>query len=389
MKIFHLSDLHIGKTVKNQSMIPEQEYIFRAVLDSIAVEKPDCLVVAGDVYDRTAPGVEAVNLFDAFLTELAEINLPVLITGGNHDSPERLNFGSRIMSRNNIHICSAFDGILRKIILSDELGEVDFYLLPYIRPSAVRKFFPDREVENHNDAVRAVIESADIDYSRRCVIVAHQFFINKDLSPERTESENIVTGGLDAVETDIIKGFDYAALGHIHRRQNIGGGHIYYSGSPLKYSASEANDKKGIISVTLNEKGKAEIDILPLRPANDLRRITGKISDLIAAAEERIRAMGNEEGRNDYIFAVLTDEGEIIDAMDKMRAVYPNMMEISYDNRRYHAIFDLSGSFEADEEIENLSPEEMFAEFFTYQNGCEPSENQKKIIAQILRGQDI
>lgn len=378
MKIFHLSDLHIGKTVKNRSMIAEQEHIFRSVLDLIACEKPDCLVVAGDVYDRAAPGVEAVNLFDDFLSELSEINLPVLITGGNHDSPERLNFGSRIMSRNNIHICSVFDGTLRKITLCDEIGEVDFYLLPYIRPSAVRKYFPDAALESHDEAVRAVIESAEIDYGRRCVIIAHQFFINKDLSPERTDSENIITGGLDAVETNIIKGFDYAALGHIHRRQNIGGGHIYYSGSPLKYSSSEANDKKGIISVTLNEKGNAEIDILPLRPENDLRVIKGKIGDLISAAEE------SEEGRNDYIFAVLTDEGEVIDAMDKMRAVYPNMMEISYDNRRYHALLDLSGTPDMDEEAENLSPEEMFAEFFAYQNGCEPSESQKKIIAQIL-----
>ena len=379
MKFFHLSDLHIGKTLKNRALTDDQEHIFRAVLELIEREKPDCLVIAGDVYDRAAPSVEAVSLFDRFLTALSEAALPVLITGGNHDSPERLNFASRIMLRSNIHICAAYNGELRRVTLRDELGEVDFYLLPYIRPAAVRKYFPDAKIESHDDAVRAVINAADIDHGRRCVIVAHQFFVNRGFSPERTDSEMNI-GGLDAVEADVIKDFDYAALGHIHRRQNVGYGHIYYSGSPLKYSASEANDKKGIVSVVLNEKGGVQTDVLPLLPANDTRVVKGRIADIISAAEE------SAEGREDYIFALLTDDAEIIDAMDKLRAVYPNIMEIAYANRKDWELFDLRGISGAEEDSAPLSPEDMFAEFFEYQNGYAPSERQKKMIGRILNG---
>jgi exonuclease SbcD len=347
-------------------MIDEQRHVFKQIIGYINSERPDAVVIAGDVYDRAVPGIEAVRVFDDFLTELAGLNIAVLLISGNHDSPERLNYASRLLSDKQIFLCGTFDGTICKVILNDKYGEVNFYLLPFIK----------------HELVLEKIENANIDYSQRNVFVSHQFYIKSGISPIRSESEINPVGGLDAIDCTLLESFDYVALGHLHGNQKIGVNHICYTGSPIKYSFSEWRQEKSVTLVELNEKNSKKITALPLTPLHDMREIKGELEKLLS---DEISSLAD---KNDYLRVILTDEDEIIDPMGKIRGVYPNVMALAFENSRINVdISDINPDFE---KIENLSPYDLFNEFFLDINGSVMSEEQTEIVRELLEsGVDI
>ena len=376
MKFFHLSDLHIGKSVNGFSMIEEQKHVFEQVIGYIKTERPAAVLIAGDVYDRAAPSVEAVRVFDNFLTALASENVAVLIISGNHDSPERISFASRLLSEIRVFFSGVFDSAMQSVKLSDEHGDVTFWLLPFIKPLSVRGLFGGREIESCDEAVRAAIEAADIDYSARNVLLSHQFYTKAGIEPIRSESELNPIGGLDAVDSDIIERFDYAALGHLHGKQSAGAVHIRYCGSPIKYSFSECRHDKSITVVDLGEKGDLSITGLPLTPIHDMREIRGELEKLISGD---VSALAD---RDDYLRVTLTDEDEIFDPVGKLRSVYPNLMGLSFDNSRTG--IDADSIFSDPEVSGKLSPYDLFGEFFLEVQGSAMTEVQAEIVRGLL-----
>ena len=376
MKFLHLSDLHIGKSVHGFSMAAEQKHAFEQIIGYIKAERPDAVVIAGDIYDRAVPGVEAVRMFDDFLTELAAEKAAVMIISGNHDSPERLNYASRLLEEKRLHICGSFDGSLRKVAINDEYGEVSFWLLPFIKPPQLRGLFGDREIDSYDDAVAAILDAADIDFTSRNVIVTHQFYTKSGVTPIRSESETNPVGGLDAVSAELIERFDYAALGHLHGAQTVGSDHIRYCGSPIKYSFSEWRQHKSATLVEMNEKGSLSITTLPLVPIHEMREIRGEIRNLIS---DEVVALAD---KNDYLRAVLTDEEQIIDPMQRLRSVYPNAMCLDFDNKRTKINL---GTITADRgAVATLSIYEMFSEFFLEVQGMTMSVEQSDIVRELL-----
>lgn len=376
MKFIHLSDLHIGKCFKGLSMLEEQRHVFGQIIGYIQAERPDAVVIAGDIYDRVAPGGDAVRLFDDFLTELAGEDVAVLIISGNHDSPERLTFASRLLSDKRLFLCGAYDGTLRKVTLRDERGEVHFWLLPFIRPSSVRGFIGEREIETYSDALAAILESAGIEDAGRNVLVSHQFFTSPGVIPVRSESEVNPVGGLDAIDAALLSRFDYVALGHLHGAQRVGDEKIRYAGSPLKYSFSEWKQRKSITLVELGEKGELTVMPLPLTPLREMREIRGVLDLLMSGA------VASQGGREDYLRVILTDEEEIIDPMGKLRSVYPHVMSLDFENSRTSVD---AASVAADcESVENLSSYDLFSDFFLEMSGAVMSDEQAKLMRQLL-----
>ena len=380
MKFFHLSDLHIGKSVYGVSMKEEQKHVFEQVIVSIKNERPAAVVIAGDVYDRAIPDVESVRLFDDFLTALAQENVAVLLISGNHDSPERLHFASRLLSDKQLFFYGAFDGTLKKVALPDEYGEVNFWLLPFIKPSMVRGMFGGQEtgraIETYDDAVAAALDAAHVDYTLRNVLVSHQFYVKSGIEALRSESELDPVGGLDSVNTEIIERFDYVALGHLHRRQSVGLEHIRYCGSPVKYSFSEWRHEKSVTVVEMGEKGNLTFRPLPLTPLHDMREIKGSLETLMSS---EIFSSGNKE---DYLRIILTDEEEIIDPMRKLRSLYPNVLDCRPENTRTNV--DIGAITANVEKVEKLSPFDLFSEFFLEIQGSPMSGEQSDIIRQLL-----
>lgn len=381
MKFFHLSDLHIGKSVNGFSMLSEQRHAFNQIIRYINTEYPDAVVIAGDIYDRTVPSVEAVRLFDNFLTELADTNIAVMLISGNHDSPERLNYASRLLSDKRIYMCGMFEGKMQGVTLSDEHGKVNFWLLPFVKPSSVRGIFGGNrgriEIESYGDAFAAALEGADIDWSERNVLVSHQFFVKAGFSPVRSESEMNSLGGLDSIDCSILEKFDYVALGHLHGAQKVGAGHIRYAGSPVKYSFSEMRHEKHISMVELNRKGSFNVTALPLIPLHDMREFKGSFDSLMANA-----ASLTDKEQKDYIRIILTDEEEIFDPVGKIRSFYPNVMMLEFENLR--AGIDVAKIASEYEQAEQLSPYELFGEFFLDVNGSVMSEEQAKIVMEVF-----
>lgn len=371
MRLFHLADLHIGKTVNGFSMLEDQRFILERILELVRSEKPDAVLIAGDVYDRQTPGAEAVEVFDAFLTSLTREAPATVIVSGNHDSPERLGFASRIMASSGVYLRCAFSGALHCVTLSDEWGMVNIYTLPFIKPVSARRFFTE-PIESYGDAVRAAVNSAQIDPSQRNVLVAHQFFAGGGADPERSESELDPVGGLDRVDCEAVAGFDYVALGHLHAPQRVGGDNIRYAGSPLKYSFSECRHQKSVAIVELGTKNEMSVRLLPLTPLRDLRRVKGPLDELLKAAEST----------QDYMHVTLTDEDEMHDAIGKVRRVYPNCMALSFENARTRAVSD----FSAEVPVQTLTPLELFEAFYEEQNGAKLSGAQAKIVSAALAG---
>ena len=369
MKLMHLSDLHIGKRVNEISMLEDQSYILTQILLAVDTEKPDAVLIAGDVYDKTVPSAEAVTLFDDFLCRLARRNVPVLIISGNHDSPERLSFGSRLLEKGGIHISPVYDGTVTSVTLEDEFGEVRFWLLPFLKPAHVRRFFPDKEIESYTDAIRVAIESMEIDSAARNVLLTHQFVTGA----ATCESEEISVGGSDNVDASVFEAFDYVALGHIHGPQNIGSPRVRYCGTPLKYSFSEEHHYKSITLIRLGEKGDLHLTALPLTPKHDLRQIRGSF------AEISDKAYYEHTAADDYLHIVLTDEEDVPEALGRLRVIYPNIMKLSYDNTRTRSHQIIDGA----REVARKAPLELFEELYQLQNN-QPMTQAQKAFSQTL-----
>ncbi len=360
MKLLHIADLHIGKRVNEFSMIPDQTFILGQIVKLAETEHPDAVLIAGDVYDKGQPSAEAVELLDDFLTKLAGLPVPVYMISGNHDSPERLGFASRLLKPSGLHIAGTFDGLPQKVRILDEYGAVNIYLLPFIKPATVNPYL-EKPAETYEEAVVAALNRAEIDASERNVLLAHQFVTCGAVSPGRSASESVSVGGLDHVDASAFAAFDYVALGHLHQPQSIGRDAVRYAGSPLKYSFSEARHIKSATVVTLRAKGEVEARKIPLTPMRDLREIRGELAELLGAGRE------DEQNTGDYIHATLTNEEEIYDAVGRMRQVYPNLMALDFDNSRTRqaVLFDTASSEDAAEK----SPLELFSEFYFLQNG--------------------
>ncbi len=370
MKIMHLSDLHIGKKVNEYSMLQDQIYILKEILHIIDNEKVETVIIAGDVYDRSLPPNEALELFDEFLYQLSSRNVNVFVISGNHDSPERISYGGRMMTENKIFLSPVYDGNVKPITLNDDYGEVNFYLLPFVRPADIRRYFPDENIENYTDAVKVAIDNMNVDFSERNILVTHQFVTGAELS----ESEDIIVGGTDNVSGEVFDGFDYVALGHIHREQTVGKDNIRYCGTPLKYSFSETKNIKSVTILDFNDKGNIEYSKIPLTPFRDMREIRGTYYELT------LKSSYESTNTEDYLHITLTDEEDIPDAIGKLRSIYPNIMKLDYDNLRTRG----SGTVDAIENIESKSPFELFADLFKQQNNQDMSEEQEEIMRNLI-----
>jgi len=370
MKLFHLSDLHIGKRVNEVSMIEDQEYILMQIIRMADSEKPDAVLIAGDVYDKSVPSAEAVTLFDGFLCRLAERNIPVMIISGNHDSPERLAFGNRLMAGAGVHLSPVYSGAVLPVTLSDEYGEVHFWLLPFIRPAHVKRFYPEEEIESYTDAVRIAIEEMGMDKSARNVMLAHQFVTGA----ATCESEEISVGGSDNVDASVFEGIDYVALGHLHGPQNIGAARVRYCGTPLKYSFSEAGHFKSVTVVHLLKKREIRLETLPLVPMRDMRQIRGTF------AEISDKAFYSAQNTEDYLHVVLTDEEDVPEALGRLRTVYPNILKLSYDNTRTRSDQIVDGAID----VHRRSPLELFEELYALQNNQPMSGQQQAFVQELI-----
>lgn len=370
MKLVHLSDLHIGKRVNEYSMIDDQAYILNEIIDIIDEKKPDGVIIAGDVYDKPIPSAEAVQLFDDFLFKLLNRKIHVFIISGNHDSPERLAFGSRIMNE-RIHISPVYNGCVKPVELTDDYGKVNVYMLPFVKPVNVRSCFPDEEINSYDDAVSFAVKNMNINFDERNVLVTHQFVTGAN----RCESEEISVGGSDNIDASIFDEIDYVALGHIHGPQNIGCERIRYCGSPLKYSFSETNHKKSVTLVELKEKNNIKIETIPLIPRCDMKEIKGKYEDLTKKSFYE-----NTSYSTDYVHITLTDEEDIPDAVIKLRTIYHNLMRLDYDNKRTRNMSLINTS----ESVENKSPFDLFSEFYREQNGSKMKEEQIDYIQSLI-----
>ena len=354
MKFIHLSDLHLGKRVNEYQMLDDQAYILKKIINIIDDEVPDGVIIAGDIYDKSVPSAEAVGLFDDFLVRLAKRKLEVLIISGNHDSPERIAFGSRIMDASGIHLSPVYDGKILPFSMQDEHGTVDIYMLPFIKPAHVRMFC-DEEISSYTDAINYVISNLDIKPKNRNIIVTHQFVTGAS----RSESEEISIGGSDNVNADVFAPFDYVALGHIHSPQNCGSDHIRYCGTPLKYSFSEAKDHKSVTVVELAEKGKVSYRTVELVPQHDLVELKGTYAELTLKSFYE-----GSTWQEDYTHITLTDEEDIPDVIGKLRTIYHRLMKLDYDNKRTRLNMEINSVTD----VESKSPLELFSDFYKLQN---------------------
>lgn len=371
MKFLHLADLHLGKRVNGFSMLEDQAHILRQILAILDDEQPDGVLIAGDVYDKSVPSVEAVELLDGFLTELRARGVPVLLISGNHDSPERLAFGGRVMDSCGIHISPVYDGALAPVTLHDTFGPVHVWLLPFVKPAHVRRWFPDADIESYTDAVAEAVAHMDIDTAARNVLVTHQFVTGGT----RSGSEELSVGGTDNVDSGVFAPFDYVALGHLHGAQHIGRETIRYAGSPLKYSFSEARQHKSVTVVTLGEKGDVQVRTVALTPLRELREIRGSYDELTARSFYE-----HTTYRSDYLHLILTDKQDVFDAMSRLRTIYPYLMTLDYDNARTRA----AGGMSVPAETERRTPLELFEALYQRQNHQPMSEVQRAYIAQLM-----
>lgn len=376
MKLLHVSDIHIGRTIGGFDLIDDQRYILDQIIDIAEKDGVDAILIAGDVYDKAVPGESAVKLLDYFLCRLAEKGMDTFIISGNHDSDERMNFGSSLFQASNIFISAKYEGRLLKRTVTDSQGAVNIYLMPFIKASQVRHFFPDEEIATYDDAVRVVLKKSAIDPQERNILVAHQFVAGKTAEPQLGGSESVSTQKVGLVEKigwDCFDAFDYVALGHIHSPQPVGRNEIRYAGSPLKYSRSEAGDDKSVTIAELGEKGKVRIEQRPLRPMRDLRHVRGRMDQLLA--KENITAP------DDFIYATLTDEDAKENVMGIFQQYYPNTVAIEYDNSHTRQLQqpDLA------EIAENKSFDDIISDFYKLIYGCEISDDERKLMKETAR----
>ena len=371
MKLIHLSDLHLGKRVNGFSMLEDQDYILRQILGVIDREAPDAVLIAGDVYDRAAPPAEAVRLCDDFLVQLAERALRVVVISGNHDSAERLAFGGRLMAGSGVVLAPVFDGGIAPVTLTDAHGPVHIWPLPFLRRAQVQRYFPDTPLADETAAIAAVIERMELDETQRNVLVAHQFVTGA----QQCDSEELQVGTADNVDAAVFDAFDYVALGHLHGPQRVGRETVRYCGTPLKYSFSEKDHEKSVTVVELGAKGDVAVRAVPLTPLRDLREIRGAYNALT------LRANYDGTATEDYLSVVLTDEQDVPDALQRLRVIYPNIMQLRYDNTRTRTDAALL-PLEAEDRRTEL---ELFQDFYALQNVQDMTPEQSDFAARLLR----
>ena len=365
MKFIHLADLHLGRRICGFSLIEDQRYILGQITEMIAEENPDFILIAGDVYDKLSPPVEAVTLLDDFLTDLSRRGIETFIIAGNHDSPERIAFGASLMNQSGIHFSPLYNGSAERFTVTDEFGEADIYLLPYLRAAEARRFFPEEAIPDCAAAVRAAIGAMDIDSSRRNIIVSHQFIEGGETS----DSERSAVGGTDGVPAEVYSDFDYAALGHLHKPQAMARSSIRYGGTPLKYSISEAEQPKCLTVCELGEKGSTvKVTLRDLKPLRDMRVIEGSFSEVMG------------DGSDDFVLVQLTDTERVPDAQKKLRAVYPHIMGVKYINELQRAPIEIS----EESAVAAASPFELFEGFFSKANGKDMTDDQREYMQKMI-----
>ena len=373
MKFLHLADLHLGKRVHDFSMLADQKYILDQIMKVMEEERVEGVLIAGDIYDRTVPSTEAVQLFDHFLTEIAGKGIPVFLIGGNHDCVERLSFGAKILADSHVYVAGVYQGKIEAISCEDEYGVIDIYLLPFIKPAYVRHAFPEQaeEIDSYQEALSVVMKQIALNKEHRNILVAHQFVTGA----ARCDSEEISVGGLDNVDASLFTDFDYVALGHIHGPQWVLKETIRYAGTPLKYSFSEVSHQKSAAIIELREKGDIRITAVPFTPLRDMRKIRGSYEELTS------RSLYEKTNTEDYVSITLTDEEDIFDALGKLRVIYPNLMKLDYDNAR------VRNSIETGEKaaVEQKSPLTYTKELFEMQNQKEMSDKQEKYLTSMIR----
>ncbi len=384
MKIFHISDLHIGKRLNLFDLSEVQKDVLNQIIKAAKAQRPDVIVVAGDIYDKSSPSGEAIRLLSDFFSKLANIEpqIPILIISGNHDSNLRLNYVSSFLEKHSIHICTTLpqkkEEYLKKITFKDKYGEVCFYMMPFVKPEDAKNLLgKEAGIHTYDEAFKAIIGRESIDYSKRNVLIAHQFFVSKDCKPDKRDSElrYISVGGIDSVDTCHIEQFDYVALGHLHTSQHIGKTYIRYSGTPLKYSVSEAKDSKSITVVTLKEKNsEPEITFIPLHMNPDLKKLKGTLEEVIAMADEQLR--------ENYVSIVLTDEDSLFRPKDRLGDFYNNIVDVTIENTRTKNLVysDMDETFNEED-----NPMDIFCEFYQEMNGQPISQDEKMIMVDILK----
>ena len=375
MKLIHLADLHLGKQVNGFSMMEDQRYILEEIIRMIRQEEADAVMIAGDVYDKPVPPAEAVSLFDEFLETLAKMGKEVFVISGNHDSAERLAFGSGLMNRSGIHISPVYSGEIQPVTVSDEYGEVNFWLLPFLKPVHVRRFIEDEKeketVKTYDQALQYVLSHLPVDPQIRNILLTHQFITGAKTS----DSEDFSVGGIDHVEAEHFRPFDYTALGHIHRPQKAGSETIRYCGSPLKYSFSEADREKSVPVIELGKKGDISFRLEPLSTLHDMREIRGTYEQVTEKSFYEQKDL-----QSCYVRVTLTDEEDVPDALGKLRLVYPLLMRLDYDNTRTRIQNEVSG----EEAAEVKTPEDLLEDFYRLQNNHDMNERQKHIAKQCI-----
>lgn len=365
MNFLHLSDLHLGKRVNDVSMLQDQRYILTELLKKIDEKKPQAVFIAGDIYDKPVPSAEAVELFDDFLTELANRNLSVFIISGNHDSAERIAFGSAIFKNGGIYTAGVFKGKLDSVLISDEYGELEIVLMPFLKPFAVREALGDESIESYNDAVRAAIETVKPFSADRRIIIAHQFVSGAVPS----DSESISVGGVDMIDAQLFDDFNYAALGHIHRMQKVKKEEVKYCGTLLKYSSSECGQEKAALFGEIRGDGSVKTESVAISPIRDMRKLCGTYVELCNSDNYK------NTNTEDYVYITLSDENEVPDAVQKLRAIYPNIMQLEYS-----ALSSEKSEVKLYNNIESLSPVQLFENFFEERNGKPLTDEQRAAV---------
>ena len=372
MKFFHLSDLHIGKQLHLYSLKEEQRAVLNEIIQYAEKEKPQAIVIAGDVYDKSVPSAEAVAVFDEFIRRLSELSLKILVISGNHDSPERLEFAGSLLEKQGLYIAGLppvnESDHIKKVILHDKEGEVCFWLLPFLKPSYVRGIFPEKENLSYTEAVKLILEREEVNLSVRNVLVTHQFFTASGKEPLRSDSETVYVGGAGNVDISAVQNFDYVAMGHIHKAQSVGEARFRYCGTPLKYSAGESKDTKTLTSVTLGKKGEpVAIEELPLLPVRDVQQLKGRFEELMKL------------GTEDYVSLTLTDEKMPYQPREQLEKVFPNILELKVENTRTKREF--SGFLK---EAEQEEPSVLFENFYEEIHGISMTEEERKLVGEIL-----
>ena len=375
MKLVHLGDLHLGKTLGDFDLISDQKYILDQILDIVDKESADAVLISGDVYDKAIPSEAATRLLDSFLSSLAEKNVQTFMISGNHDSDDRLNFGKTFFESRKVYISAVFKGTLEKQVVSDGDKEVNFYLLPFVKASQVRHYYPEETIENYEDAVRVILDHTDIEENACNVLLAHQFVSGKGTDPAFGGSEGVATlsvGTVEKIGYDLFDKFDYVALGHIHSPQRVGREEVRYAGSPLKYSLSEVDNEKSVPLITLDGKN-VKIDLIPLVPKRNMRHIRGNLSDLLKPE--------NVCDTEDFIYATLTDEDIINDVMGILQQTYPNTVKIDFDNSHTHEIEQVDISKIA----EGRDFKDLISEFYEKVYGVEITEEEMTVMRMAAR----